>query len=484
MATGTRSFGRRSAARVFVVLSLAALDLVWGGLAARVEAEVTIGTRAAEVEGDVARERTFALPFAATHVALHWTGHPEAEVSVAFSADGAVFGAEEDAGRDEVGESRRDGETYGAVLRVEDAVAARVTSDRPIGRLSVLAMSDGPRTVHYRVTGPRGATAAVAQPPVIRRSGWGADESLRLDARGQEVWPPEFHAAQKLITHHTAGKNDDPDPHATIRSIYYYHAKTQGWGDIGYNFLIDESGRIYEGRYSRQYEPGRYPTGENNDVEKKVVTGGHSYSFNAGTVGVAFLGTLTTRDATPSARGAMEAFLAWKADRHGIDPQGFGTYTNPVNGTSKDIYNIAGHRDVSATECPGDYFYPTLPALRSAGKSRITAGNPDTSGDTTAPTAPRNLTATSQKGRVSLSWTGSTDLQDPTSEVPPSGLAGYEILRSTSAAGPFTRLTTSAATSYVDSGVTRNKTYWYQVRAYDARMNASGVSNTAMVRVR
>jgi N-acetylmuramoyl-L-alanine amidase len=54
-------------------------------------------------------------------------------------------------------------------------------------------------------------------------------------------------AVQKLIVHHTATQNNDPDPPATIRSIYYYHAVTQGWGDIGYNFLIDEAGNLYEG---------------------------------------------------------------------------------------------------------------------------------------------------------------------------------------------------------------------------------------------
>src|SRR5437879_4018889 len=88
-------------------------------------------------------------------------------------------------------------------------------------------------------------------------------------------WPPEFYPIQKLICHHTATQNRDPDPAATIRSIYYYHAVTQTWGDIGYNFLVDESGRIYEGRYSRPYPTGAYPTGE--DATGKGVTGAHAY---------------------------------------------------------------------------------------------------------------------------------------------------------------------------------------------------------------
>ena len=74
----------------------------------------------------------------------------------------------------------------------------------------------------------------MAQPSVISRAGWGADEALRFDASGNELWPPEFHPTQKLIVHHTAGQNGDPNPAATIRAIYYYHAVTRGWGDIGY----------------------------------------------------------------------------------------------------------------------------------------------------------------------------------------------------------------------------------------------------------
>ncbi|MEJ7695717.1 MAG: hypothetical protein WKF78_03620 [Candidatus Limnocylindrales bacterium] len=69
----------------------------------------------------------------------------------------------------------------------------------------------------------------------------------------------------------------------------------------------------------------------------------------------------------------MERILAWKADRHGIDPLGATLYTNPVNGTQKTFANIAGHRDLAATECPGGTFYSTFPALRQAVATRIAA---------------------------------------------------------------------------------------------------------------
>src|SRR5919197_457383 len=110
----------------------------------------------------------------------------------------------------------------------------------PLRRVWILAIRDrGRRT-------PDASSSSVSQPRVISRAEWGADESLM-------TWAPEFQVTQKLIIHHTATQNDDPDPTATIRSIYRYHAVMQGWGDIGYNFLVDEAGNVYEGRYSRVF---------------------------------------------------------------------------------------------------------------------------------------------------------------------------------------------------------------------------------------
>lgn len=120
---------------------------------------------------------------------------------------------------------------------------------------------------------------------------------------------------------------------------------------------------MYEGRHSRTYALGESPTGE--DLSGNGVTGGHALNYNAGTMGVALLGTLTNQDATAPARDALERVLAWKASAHGINPQGSSLYTNPVNATQKTFANIAGHRDVNSTECPGGLFYATLPQIRS-----------------------------------------------------------------------------------------------------------------------
>jgi hypothetical protein len=330
-------------------------------------------TAAAQRTALVAHARTFALPRGTTHLALHWRGPRTAGVRLAL-LHGTRAGRLVRVPLDELGAEKHGADTYGAVMLARGSHRVRVVVDRPL-RVSVLAMRDrGP-------TRPAAATtASISQPAVILRAGWGADESLRFDSSGKEVWPPAFYPVQKLIVHHTATQNGDPNPAATIRSIYYYHAVTEGWGDIGYNFLIDEQGRIYEGRHSVN-PPSSSPPGE--DARAFGVTGAHASGFNSGTVGIALLGTLTDRDATPAARHALEQLLAWEADRHGIAPEGSTLYTNPVSGTQATFPNIAGHRDVNSTECPGGAFYATLPTIRSDVAAML-AGSPSAS---SAPTA-------------------------------------------------------------------------------------------------
>ena len=345
-------------------------------------AKVTIRTRAHEDLNSVDGETTYPLAFAASHLAVHWAGEPDASVTVSLSSDGVTYGAPQSVRRDEVGEHRDNGETYGAVILARGATWVRVSSDRKLQQLAVLGMVDGHRTVTYVAAESR-ANAAAAQPYVISRAGWGCDETLM-------TWAPEFHPTQKLICHHTAGQNHDPDPAATIRAIYYYHAVTQAWGDIGYNALVDESGRIYEGRYSRPYGLGMTPSFDSPDG--RGVTAAHAFQFNSGTFGIALLGTLTAQAATPSSRSALERVLAWNAQRNGIDPRGAATYTNPVTLARTRFANIAGHRDVGSTECPGGAFYNTLPMIRSDVAAIIAA--PPTPSPSPTPTATPTPTPT------------------------------------------------------------------------------------------
>ncbi|WNZ08241.1 peptidoglycan recognition family protein [Streptomyces sp. 11x1] len=214
--------------------------------------------------------------------------------------------------------------------------------------------------------GPDRKVAVPSDPTRVRgvqyltRAAWGADESLRFKADGTENSPTAFYPFQTITVHHTAMANDDPDPAATVRAIYQLHAVTNDWGDIGYHFLIDEEGRIYEGRYSGD---DGLPA---HDADGKVVTAFHVGGFNSGNLGIALLGTFTEQGPKEAARAALTRLVKVLVRHHGVDPQARVTYTNPVNGTQKEVAEISGHRDWMATECPGEVMYAELERLRTA----------------------------------------------------------------------------------------------------------------------
>ena len=348
-------------ARRFATAVLGASLMTSLAPAAPTRAEGPVETQAVEMAASVDGSRTFALSMPASHVAVHWPGAPDAEVSVALSVDGVTFGPDVAVELDEVGRERGDGHTYGTLMVADGATAVRLTSDRPLPAAELLVLDTRRESAGAWGLGAT-AAATVTQTPVITRAGWGADESLRFDAEGEEIWEREYFPIQKLVVHHTAMGDNDPDPAATVRGIYYYHAVTQGWGDIGYNFLIDSAGRVYEGRYSRDYAPGATPTGD--DGTGRGVVAGHTRAYNAGSVGVGLLGTFDTRGPTPATRDALVRVLAWASARYGLDPLGEGLYVNPINGATFHTNTIAGHRDYSPTACPGAVLYAMLPDIR------------------------------------------------------------------------------------------------------------------------
>jgi N-acetylmuramoyl-L-alanine amidase/Bacterial Ig-like domain len=361
-----------------------------------------VEVRAAQLPANLDRSRTtdVTLPFDASDVSLHWHGNPNAHVSVQFAIEPGAFGevvpvSVDDqglggAGRDEdASPPPADATTYGAVIWADDARFLRVTSDRPIGNVTVVAYkTDGPPKPVLATADDDGgaagtvADAAVNAPPIVTRKEWGANENTRFDSAGHELWPPSYYPLQTMIVHHTDGRNNDPNPAATIRAIYYDDAVIRGWGDMGYNFLIDSAGRIYEGRHARNYAAGERHDGE--DLAGNVARGAHARGFNSGTLGIVLLGTFDTVLPTTAARSALTGLLAWESERHGINPTTASTYTNPDLGTSLFLNHISGHRNVNATDCPGAKFYPTFPSLRSAVASRI-AANSGPSVDHTAP---------------------------------------------------------------------------------------------------
>jgi len=180
---------------------------------------------------------------------------------------------------------------------------------------------------------------------IVPRAGWAADEKVRYDKENKEIWPPEYRTIKKVIVHHTVTRDPETDPRATLRAIYQYHAVSRGWGDIGYNFLIDQQGTIYEGRFGGDR-----------------VVGGHALQYNWGSIGIAILGTYSDHTITDAAKSSLLALTRAKASD--LDPVGKGFFIDRDN-----VMNISGHRGVINTSCPGDGFYPQLNNIRRELKS-------------------------------------------------------------------------------------------------------------------
>ncbi|MBI3943371.1 MAG: SpoIID/LytB domain-containing protein [Chloroflexi bacterium] len=190
-----------------------------------------------------------------------------------------------------------------------------------------------------------------AEPRIISRAEWGADESLRFKDN-QEIWPLEYRQARVFIIHHSDTPNTNDDPAATVRAIYYYHAVTRQWGDIGYNFLVDRLGNIYQGRFTGMPADGQ------------IVVGGHALQYNYGSVGIVMLGTYSTVAPSTAMENTLVEFIAWRANRYFIDPLASQFFID------KTVQNVSGHRDVISTTCPGDLGYSRLPTVRTAVRNR------------------------------------------------------------------------------------------------------------------
>lgn len=304
--------------------------------------------------------RPVTVPFALSHLGVRWTGDEEAVVEVRTASRPGAWGRWRPL---EVAHDLGDDARAQVLSGLVGAPGARLVQVRARGdarRLRIIAIdaTNGPRRL---VRAPlEAAGAQVAQPGVVSRAQWGADESMR---RGR----PEHAPLRAMVVHHTVTPNDDPDPAATMRAMYAYHVRANGWDDIGYNFVVDGAGRVYEGRYARDYGPGETPTGETADG--LGVVGAHAEGANAGSVGVAVMGTFTGRAPSDAAVDAVRRVLAWKADRHGIAPEA--TISWPGG---RRAPTIAGHRDVGSTACPGDQLYARLPAIRRAVAAAVQAG--------------------------------------------------------------------------------------------------------------
>ncbi|MFG3251908.1 peptidoglycan recognition protein [Streptomyces sp. NPDC048187] len=189
------------------------------------------------------------------------------------------------------------------------------------------------------------------RPRIITRRGWGADEQLREKG---------FAYTKKVKTafvHHSDTGNNYRCSQApsVIRGIYRYHVTSMGWRDLGYNFLVDKCGKIYEGRAGGVSEP---------------VLGAHTLGFNSNSMGIAVLGTYSSKKPSSAALKAIARLTAWKVGLYGMNPRGK-TYLKSGGGNlyrkgKKVRLNvISGHRDGFATNCPGKKLYDRLGTARA-----------------------------------------------------------------------------------------------------------------------
>lgn len=233
-------------------------------------------------------------------------------------------------------------------------------------RTMAINVTDGPRRLVASLLPagglplPDGRTVSGVR--YLSRGAWGADESLRFAPGGAERFPAEYHPVQALTVHHTVTANDDRDPAATVRAIYRFHTIDRDFGDIGYHLLVDRAGVVYEGRWSGTDAAPVF--GGRAGRPYLSNSAAHVGGFNAGNVGVALLGDLTRVGPTAAQRQSLVRVLAGLASVTGVKATGQVAYVNPVSGARKSVPGVAGHRDWLSTECPGNTFHPTLPAVR------------------------------------------------------------------------------------------------------------------------
>ncbi|WP_181804818.1 peptidoglycan recognition protein family protein [Streptomyces shenzhenensis] len=202
-----------------------------------------------------------------------------------------------------------------------------------------------------------GADASLAKPyigprpRIVTRRGWGADESLREKGF---VYTGKIKAA---FVHHTASGNGYrcSEAPSVIRGIYRYHVVSMGWRDIGYNFLVDKCGTIYEGRAGGA---------------AKAVRGAHTLGFNNDSMGVAVIGTYGSHQPSAAAVTGVAGITAWKLGLYAANPKGKTYLTSGggnlyPKGKNVRLNVISGHRDGYATDCPGAKLYAKLGSART-----------------------------------------------------------------------------------------------------------------------
>ena len=211
------------------------------------------------------------------------------------------------------------------------------------------------------------AMKVAAKPYIYSRAQWGANERLRDQAR------PSLGTVKAGFIHHTVNANSYSSAQvpALLRGIYAYHTQSRGWRDIGYNFLVDRFGRIWEGRYGGVGSP---------------VVGAHTLGYNEVSFAMSAIGNFDIAAPPQAVLSAYARLFAWKLSLYNIPANAPRVYVK-----NRWLPAINGHRDVGQTACPGRYLYAKLPYVRTVARS---VQNNAQSGTPTPPAPPPTGTTT------------------------------------------------------------------------------------------
>ena len=241
-------------------------------------------------------------------------------------------------------------------------------------RASALSASSAPATapatvsatvsaapVALPVAAPLSTTANGLPVPVTTRAEWGANASYMS-------WDPYYASAGHVVVHHTAGTNNYSSWQSAsiVRGIYYYHAVTLDWGDIGYNFLVDKYGTVFEGRSGSVAAPAG-----------RMSVGAHARGVNTGTMGLSMMGDYSSISPSDAQLNAVGKMAGWFLNRAGIsDANGWAglhvwTTERYQAGSTISMPRILGHRDVGYTSCPGNVGYSKLGTIRAIAQQQI-----------------------------------------------------------------------------------------------------------------
>jgi uncharacterized protein YgiM (DUF1202 family) len=309
--------------------------------------------------GDPAQFIAFAADFPFYALAPSWSGEgdPGGSVELLWSPDGVTWSEPIWIGRaPHSGRPDRDGRIVGSLVSTPGATFLQYRTYDSTGNFAALPgfeidyidATAGPSL--EQIANPA-LTPDFSPPPLITRAGWGANESLRFGRGGEELFPVEYQPVEHVIIHHADTANFN-DPVLEMRSIYYFHAITRGWGDIAYNYLVDFMGNVYEGR-----------------VGGEGAVGCHAEGYNAGSCGICLMGRFFADDTTPEMHNAIVWISSWAA--RNLDPTGAAPFQDITS-----LPTICGHRDVNNTSCPGDEFYAQLDTVRTAAR-RVIKGRDD-----------------------------------------------------------------------------------------------------------